>query len=180
MTMTTATEGNRSYVLDRHLRATILTRGRDVAGRFDLIHAFAGPGMATALHRHTRYEERFWVIEGELTVWAGPQKILLRKGDFATVPMNVPHTVQAGPAGAEALQLSSPAAFAELMERAATPAHLAGPDTDLDLELFMRISEELGDVVLGPPGTPPQDETATTGSAVESIHAAPGDLPAER
>jgi hypothetical protein len=39
----------------------------------------------------------------------------------------------------------------------ATPAHLATPETELDAELFMAVTTELGDVVLGPPGTTPAD-----------------------
>jgi hypothetical protein len=39
----------------------------------------------------------------------------------------------------------------------ATPAHLATPETELDAELFMAVTTELGDVVLGPPGTMPAD-----------------------
>jgi mannose-6-phosphate isomerase-like protein (cupin superfamily)/AraC-like DNA-binding protein len=159
-------------VLDQHLRVTVLTRGAEVAGRFDLVRAAAGPGTATALHVHSRYEERFWVISGELTVWAGLQKVTLGQGDFYTVPVNVPHMIEAGPDGAQTLNISSPAAFAELMERTATPAHLAGPDTDLDLDLFMKVTEELGDVVLGPPGTQPGEVAAAR--AVEDIHAVPG------
>ena len=69
----------------------------------------------------------------------------------------MPHIIQAGPAGARALNITSPAGFAELVERAATPAHLARPDTQLDMELFTKVTAELGDVVLGPPGTLPSD-----------------------
>ena len=53
--------------------------------------------------------------------------------------------------------ISSPAGFAELIARAATPAHLAGPDTETDLERFASVSAELGDQILGPPGTVPAD-----------------------
>jgi hypothetical protein len=38
-----------------------------------------------------------------------------------------------------------------------TPVHLATPDTEFDAELFMAVTTELGDVVLGPPGTTPAD-----------------------
>jgi hypothetical protein len=53
--------------------------------------------------------------------------------------------------------VTSPAGFAELITRAATPAHLAGPDTEVDLERFPSVSAELGDQILGPPGTRPAD-----------------------
>jgi quercetin dioxygenase-like cupin family protein len=172
-----ANETGREYVLDQYLRATILTRGSEVDGRFDVVRAVAEPGMATALHRHTGYEERLWVIGGELRVWAGPEKVTLRSGEYFTIPLNVPHMIEAGPDGAEILNISSPAAFAELMERTATPAHRAGPDTDLDLELFLRVSQELGDVVLGPPGTAPEDAAAGAAPTLDGIHAGPAGTP---
>jgi hypothetical protein len=55
------------------------------------------------------------------------------------------------------LLITSPAGFAELIARAATPAQLAGPDTEIDLELFTSVSSELGDQILGPPATAPAD-----------------------
>jgi hypothetical protein len=38
-----------------------------------------------------------------------------------------------------------------------TPAHLAGLDTGIDLELFTSVSTDLGDQILGPPDTLPTD-----------------------
>jgi quercetin dioxygenase-like cupin family protein len=160
---------DRSYVLDQHMRITVLTRAGETDGRHDLVRGFAGPGMTTALHTHSRYEERLFMLDGELTVWAGAERVVLGPGDFYTIRRNVPHMLQAGPSGADTLNISSPAAFAELVERTATPARLAGPDTVLDLELFMRVTAELGDTVLGPPGTTPG--SLGTGAA-EAIHAA--------
>jgi hypothetical protein len=48
-------------------------------------------------------------------------------------------------------------ALAELVTRAGTPAHLATPETEYDADLFMAVSTELGDVILGPPGTTPAE-----------------------
>jgi mannose-6-phosphate isomerase-like protein (cupin superfamily) len=147
----------REFVLDRQTRARILTTAAETDGRHDLTDCEQTAGATTPLHLHTRYQERFWVVSGSLTVWAGQDKLTLRPGDYYAVPMNVPHTMQAGPEGARALQISSPASFAELIARAAIPAHLATPETELDAELFMAVTTELGDVVLGPPGTMPAD-----------------------
>jgi hypothetical protein len=38
---------------------------------------------------------------------------------------------------------------------------LATPETELDTDRFLAVSTELGDVVLGPPGTTPADLTGT-------------------
>jgi quercetin dioxygenase-like cupin family protein len=164
-------DDHRSYVLDQHMRITVLTRGGETDGRHDLVRGFAGPGMATALHAHSRYDERLFMIDGELTVWAGAEKVVLGAGDFYTIRRNVPHMLQAGPSGADTLNISSPAAFAELVERTATPERLAGPDTELNLELFMQVTAELGDTVLGPPGTTPGSAQPGPSGGIDVIHA---------
>ena len=50
-----------------------------------------------------------------------------------------------------------PTGFAELIARTGTPIHLATPETELNTELFMAVTTELGDVVLRSPGTTPAD-----------------------
>ncbi len=73
------------------------------------------------------------------------------------------------------LNVSPPAGFAELVERTATPVHLAGPGTRLDLDLFMRVATELGDVVLGPPGATPGEIDPLAGPhGAVPIHDVPG------
>ncbi|HEV3398010.1 MAG TPA: hypothetical protein VG693_01810 [Actinomycetes bacterium] len=72
-------------------------------------------------------------------------------------PPRPPHTVQAGSEDTHAILISSPAGFAELVARSGTPAHLATPQTEPDLELFMAVTTELGDVTLGPPGMTPAE-----------------------
>jgi uncharacterized RmlC-like cupin family protein len=109
------------------------------------------------LHLHTRYEERLYVISGSLTVWVGKDKLTLRAGDYHHIPLNVPHTVQAGSEDTHALNISSPAGFAELIARAGTPADRGSQEAEADAERFMKVTTELGDVVLGPPGTTPAD-----------------------
>jgi mannose-6-phosphate isomerase-like protein (cupin superfamily) len=148
----------RQYVLGpEKVRATILTTGAETGGRHDFTDSWLPAGSITPLHLHTRYEERLWVASGSLTVWAGPDKVTLRSGDYYFIPTNVPHTIQSGPEDTHALHISTPAGFAELIARAGTPTHLATLDTEFDADLFMAVTTELGDVVLGPPGTMPTD-----------------------
>jgi mannose-6-phosphate isomerase-like protein (cupin superfamily) len=148
---------DRQFVLGSLLRAAILTTGTETDGRHDLTERISPPGSWTPLHLHTRYDERFWVISGSMTVWAGPETVVLRSGDFYAAPMGVPHTIQTGDDGCHALTISSPAGFAELIARAGTPAHLATVDTEFDADLFAAVAAELGDVILGPPGMTPAD-----------------------
>ena len=148
----------RQFVLGpEQVRATILTTGAETDGRHDLTDSVLPAGSMTPLHLHTRYEERLYVVSGSLTVWVGQDKVVLRAGDYFRIPTNVPHTVQAGSGDTHALHISTPAGFAELIARAGTPAHLATSETGFDADLFMAVTTELGDVVLGPPGTMPAD-----------------------
>lgn len=159
--VTTETEprAGRAFVLGQVMHVTILTTGEETDGRHDMVLGVKPPGSATPLHLHTKYEERLYVLDGSMTIWAGEEKVVLSPGDFYAIPTNVAHMIQAGPEGARALNVSSPAGFSELVRRAGTPAANAGPDTQIDDERFMAVTSELGDVVLGPPGTLPEEVT---------------------
>jgi mannose-6-phosphate isomerase-like protein (cupin superfamily) len=151
----------RQFVLGQGLRARILATAEETDGHLDLMDCVQPPDAATPLHMHTRYEERYWLISGSMTVFAGADEVTMGPGDYYVVPTHVPHMVRFGPEGARALVFSSPAGFADLVARAGTPGHLATPETELDTDRFLAVSAELGDVVLGPPGTTPADLTGT-------------------
>ncbi|MET7511871.1 cupin domain-containing protein [Streptomyces sp. NPDC005480] len=145
------------FVLGQHLQLSVLTSAEETDGRHDLSDVTLPGGSGTPLHLHTGYEERLWIVSGSLTVWSGPDTFTLRSGDFYTIPMNTPHTIKAGTEGARALHISTPARFAELIRRTGTPAHLATSETDWDMGLFQSVTEEFGDIILGPPGAIPAD-----------------------
>jgi hypothetical protein len=61
----------------------------------------------------------------------------------------------------------------EVIERTAVPAHAAGPDAELDMARFMAVSTALGDVVLGPPGSTPDQldpQQLTRLQALNALH----------
>jgi quercetin dioxygenase-like cupin family protein len=43
-------------------------------------------------HVHSREEEGFYVIEGEVKFWAGDVEAVLTKGDFIALPKGIPHS----------------------------------------------------------------------------------------
>jgi quercetin dioxygenase-like cupin family protein len=63
------------------------------AGQYDLIEKYSLPGSPTPLHRHTRYWQLLYVLEGEFTVWAGENKLVLSGGDNILIPVGTPHMV---------------------------------------------------------------------------------------
>jgi quercetin dioxygenase-like cupin family protein len=51
----------------------------------------AMPGFDTGSHYHSKIEEQFYVIDGEMELRAGDQVILGRPGAFVTVPAGIAH-----------------------------------------------------------------------------------------
>ena len=58
-------------------RLTIIADHTTTGGQYDLIEGYHPPNTQIPLHRHTRYSEQLYVLEGEYTVWAGENKVVL-------------------------------------------------------------------------------------------------------
>jgi quercetin dioxygenase-like cupin family protein len=138
-------------------RFTVHADHEDTGGLYDLVEGGGPPGFQTPLHRHTRYTEQFYILEGEFTVWAGGRTAVLRPGDTFTVPAGTEHAVAVTGAGpARALCVASPSGFARLITAAGTPDTGDGPPAGPpDLALFEHVCAEVGDENLGPPGARP-------------------------
>lgn len=137
---------------------TILADRTMTGGQYDLIEGYFPPSTQTPLHRHTRYWEQLYVLEGEFTVWAGKNKVRLSTGENFLIPVGTPHVVAAsGDYPARGLVVAAPSAFARLIAAVGTQDKTETPD----LVLFDRISGEIGDEILGPPGTLPSTATKT-------------------
>ncbi|GAA6614736.1 cupin domain-containing protein [Scytonema sp. NUACC26] len=138
------------WLLGTHL--TILADRTTTDGKYDLIEGYFPPGTQTPPHRHTRYSEQLYVLEGEFTVWVGKNKVVLKAGESALIPKGTPHVVAAlSDQPTRGLVVASPSAFAHLIEATGT----LNENEAFDLELFNRISSEIGDETLGAPGDLP-------------------------
>jgi quercetin dioxygenase-like cupin family protein len=137
---------------------TILADHTTTGGDYDLIEGYFPPGSQTPPHRHTRYLEQLYVLSGEFTVWAGENKVVLKAGETFVIPIGIPHVVAAiGEKPARGLVVAAPSALARLI---ATTGTLSKTETP-NIELFERISAEIGDEILGLPGTLPSAATKT-------------------
>ncbi|MBV8887436.1 MAG: cupin domain-containing protein [Chroococcidiopsidaceae cyanobacterium CP_BM_RX_35] len=131
---------------------TILADHTTTDGKYDLVEAYFPPGTQTPPHRHTRYSEQLYVLEGEFTVWVGKNKVVLGAGESAFIPIGTPHVVAAlSDKPACGLVVTSPSGFARLIEATGT----LNKNEAFDLELFNRISSATGDEILGAPGDLP-------------------------
>lgn len=118
-------------------------RGVHTNERFALTEVVAPAGDMAPLHVHRRDDETFYVLDGELTVYVGPDVIPAGSGTCVHAPRNVAHTYEVTSSErARWLIISSPAGVEALLERMGTmPSE--------------RLFVEHGIEVLGPPGTLP-------------------------
>jgi mannose-6-phosphate isomerase-like protein (cupin superfamily) len=139
----------------QHHQLTIIADRTMTGGQYDLIEGYFPPGAQTPLHRHTCYSEQLYVLEGEFTVWAGKQKLVLSPGESFLIPVGTPHVIAAlGDRPARGLVIAAPSGFARLIEAINTL-----DETESEIALVDRISAEIGDEILGPPGTLPAAAT---------------------
>jgi quercetin dioxygenase-like cupin family protein len=131
---------------------TILADHTTTGGQYDLVETYFLPKKQTPLHRHTRYSEYLYVLEGEFTVWAGDNKIVLDAGDRFLIPVGIPHTVGVlNDRPGHGLVITAPSGFARLISAAGT----LSKTEPMDMKLFLQICTEIGDEILAPPGTLP-------------------------
>jgi quercetin dioxygenase-like cupin family protein len=140
-------------------RLTVLADHAETGGHYDLIEGRQPAGNQTPPHRHTKYAEQIYVLDGERTIWAGKRKVVLHAGDTFTIPAGTEHVVaNTGGGPAHSLVIASPSGFARLIEEAGTPDTGGAPPqpTPADLERVNRVAAEVGDEILGPPGALPE------------------------
>ena len=132
---------------------------------YDLVRVTGAPGDQPPLHVHERHDEGFYVLEGELTVWAGDaDPVVLAAGGFLNAPHGVPHTYRVtSPAPAVWLASTAHSHFASFVREAGVRAQrhelpvLDGPP---DAERLARVAAAHEITLLGPPGLLPSELAA--------------------
>ena len=71
---------------------TLKLSGADTNGQVVIIEEENAPGTFIPMHTHSKEDEIFKVLEGELEVTVGDQTTVLKAGDLAFAPKGVPHT----------------------------------------------------------------------------------------
>ncbi len=143
-----------------HLGAllTIKATASQTGGRLWAKELLAERGMATPVHRHSREDEVFYVLEGEISVHVGEEVLQAREGDFVWAPRDVGHALCVESALARVLVLSTPAGFEQFFFDTGQPAtELIVPPTDTpasDADSLVSALAGYGVEVLGPPPRP--------------------------
>ena len=69
-----------------------LAMGEDTDGRYATWEAIVPPGGGPPPHIHSREEESFFVLEGEITIQVGADHFVARAGTFANMPVGSLHS----------------------------------------------------------------------------------------
>jgi quercetin dioxygenase-like cupin family protein len=102
--------------------------GADTGEAYCLIDVSLAPGIGVPRHTHTREDETYYVLSGELKLEVGDQGFLLRPGDTLLAPRNIPHQIKnTGAAENRFLLIFSPAGFENFIDATAIPAPEGAP-----------------------------------------------------
>jgi len=102
---------------------SICLSGPDTGGAYCLLEVGLAPGMSVPRHTHTREDEAYFVLVGELEVTVGEEVFILRPGECLMAPRDIPHQLRnSGDVENHYLLVFSPSGFEEFMRVTAVPA----------------------------------------------------------
>ncbi|MBA4187636.1 MAG: cupin domain-containing protein [Planctomycetaceae bacterium] len=126
-----------------------LATGEDTNGKYCMWEAIVPPGGGPPPHVHSREEESFYVLEGEITFQIGDSRLVASAGMFANMPVGTPHSfrnestkparmlIAVAPAGLEQM-------FFEVGVALAEGSSAALPPTKDEIEKLLRIAPQYG------------------------------------
>lgn len=132
-----------------------LATGEDTNGKYATFEAIVPPGGGPPPHVHSREEESFYVLEGEITFSIGDERLVASAGMFANMPVGTPHSfknesskpakmlISVAPAGLENMFFEF---GVELPEGSTT----ALPPTKEEIEKLLKIAPGYGIEIMVP------------------------------
>ncbi|WP_442508200.1 cupin domain-containing protein [Novipirellula sp. SH528] len=69
-----------------------LATGEETDGKYAMWEAIVPPGGGPPPHIHSREEESFYILEGEITFHVGDERIVATAGTFANMPVGSLHS----------------------------------------------------------------------------------------
>ncbi len=139
---------------------TFSATGEETGDAYTLCQVRGPGGLATPMHRHEREEEGFYVVEGEVTVYADDAEHRLGPGGFAFAPRGTAHGFRLDSPQATLLLLISPGngghepMFREMGEPSAGPGLPPPAPSQTDPAAMAAIAERHGTIIVGPPPPP--------------------------
>ena len=126
-----------------------LATAEDTDGKYATFEAIVPPGSGPPPHIHSREEESFLVLEGEMTFQLGEDRIVAGEGTFLNMPIGSLHCfkndsdkttrllISVAPSGLEQM-------FFEVGQPLADDADTAPPPSQADIEKLLEVASRYG------------------------------------
>lgn len=110
-----------SYWYIGHL-ISVLFKSEDTGGLFSLLRVTEVKGLEPPPHTHTREDETFLLVDGEIEFTVGQQSYHASAGDAMFLPRNIQHSFKVLTNKSEVLMLLSPGGFEKYFIEMSEPA----------------------------------------------------------
>jgi quercetin dioxygenase-like cupin family protein len=126
-----------------------LATGDDTNGKYAMWEAIVPPGGGPPPHVHSREEEGFYILEGEITFTINGERIVATAGMFANMPVGTPHSFKnEGDRPARMLISVAPAGLEKMFFEFGVPlaegATTAFPPTEEEIDKLLEIAPKYG------------------------------------
>ena len=126
-----------------------LATGEDTNGKYAMWEAIVPPESGPPPHVHSREEEGFFVLEGEITFHVGADRIVAKAGEFANIPIGTPHSFKnESNQSAKMLITIAPAGLERMFFEVGTPlqqgATTAPHPTKEEIEKLLEVAPQYG------------------------------------
>lgn len=146
-TLRKSTEGRTIAVVGDVYR--FLATGEDTNSTYAMWEAIVPPGGGPPPHVHSREEEGFYILEGEITFQIGDERVVATAGMFANMPVGTPHSFKnQSNLPAKMLITVAPAGLEQMFFECGVPveqgATTALPPTKGEIEKLLAIAPRYG------------------------------------
>jgi quercetin dioxygenase-like cupin family protein len=131
---------------------TIKARAEETGGALGVVEGSFYEGFGPPLHVHSREDEAFYVLEGEIRFRQGEDEFVAGPGTWVWGPRGVPHAFKVQSESARALVLVTPGGLERMFEEGGVPASESAepPEREYDPNAAVAISKRFGFEVVGP------------------------------
>jgi quercetin dioxygenase-like cupin family protein len=126
-----------------------LAVGEETNGKYAMWEAIVPPGGGPPLHVHSREEEGFYILEGEITYQIGDKRLVATAGMFANMPVGTPHSFKNETNRTAKMLISvAPAGFENMLFEVGQPVPAGSttvpPPTKEEIDKLLAIAPKYG------------------------------------
>lgn len=125
-----------------------LATGEETNGKYAMFEAIVPPGGGPPPHTHSREEESFYILEGEITFSVGDRQVVATAGTFANMPVGSLHSFKNTTDRTARMIISvAPAGLENMFLEVGQPVNLGEtppPPTKAEIDKLLAIAPKCG------------------------------------